>query len=340
MQPIVHQRSTLTAPMLWFSAYRWNKIGEGLRLFVVSEPAMRCLRAGPCLPVRLWVPVLLAALSVAVPMMFRITSFNTVAAPIRRFLLFTGLGQIVMVIVLYLSGDFPNHAMGGRYLMVPSVFAAVLLAMVTDAMIKKRRLNRFVIGGFLFIVVVNAIVTTQAEIITNKQIVSLQDVHDGRPVVTTAVKWGVLPMLIWDLDPDTPVYAAIGDALRHHPDPGVFMFPEICLVTRRSRYRFDPETSNIHMVFISRGYQSERCITHVRGEGTVVLLKRQGPIHPMGPDSGVIGSGSYVDIRCQSKLSFQHKHTGVTSGQPNTKQPHADSEPDDSICYPSQKRTP
>ncbi|HPQ39273.1 MAG TPA: hypothetical protein PLV45_02770, partial [bacterium] len=317
LQPILHQRAILTSPAHWFSVYRWSRIAEGLRLFVVSKPALEYLRAGIALPSYLWILALIAVPAAAAPVMMSTIPLNSVAAPVRRFFIFTGIGQMGMVMGLYLSGDFPNHAMGGRYMMLPTVFAAILISLLTDRLLKRNRRYRYIISAFLATVVINAILTTQAAITLERQVPNLGHLHSGRPVITTAVNWGVLPGLLWNLPPDTPVFATVGHALRNHPDIAVIRYPEVCLVARRNRDRFDDSDSSLLALFTSHGYRKEQRFGNVRGEGCAVLLQRPGSILLPEPDSQTPAPVSFGNLRCRSRLLFKKnnevafRHPGI-----------------------------
>ena len=152
-----------------------------------------------------------------------------------------------------------------------TLFLAVFGAMLTDWIARTAPCFRVAVVMALLVVFMNNALTSQWWISKNRRDIKNAEIISGMPVITTTVRWGILPLVLWDLEPDTPVFASVGFNLKQQNPVTLAKYPEFFLIHRKRPTEPMSEPSMLTKEFLDMGYENwANCISPNK---TVRLVK-------------------------------------------------------------------
>jgi len=181
--------------------------------------------------------------------------------------------------LLYLLGVSPRHAMGAKYFVLVAPLLFVVLAQCLS-LLERPRPTLSVVCFFIILSFHLAHAISSTVDYTHAARQRVADAHSlnasGGPIVLDSVSRGVVPVVLWNVLPDTPVYAAWQqDLLKKLPNPPLPETNRVLYVSVLANGNTPAGRDEILQAFAARGLQTDAPGRPLLGVGTVYELARR-----------------------------------------------------------------
>lgn len=204
---ILRRQGTQTVPFTWPEfAFRLGGVLVGMGRFLVWSIPM----------IVLWMIVLVVGIVFALraPKGTLARVLGSVEGPVRRVLICLGL-TFLMQVALFLAFRSPAGAMRAKYLVIDYPFVACGLAWFLTRPATPARIARIIPAVMLM----SSLIATVTELVQAKKVAdSIHVTNSARRMVLDTVARGSLPVALWNIRPDMPVFAANQDVVAAQAD--------------------------------------------------------------------------------------------------------------------------
>ncbi|MBN1867404.1 glycosyltransferase family 39 protein [Candidatus Sumerlaeota bacterium] len=177
---------------------------------------------------------------------------------------------------LYVFQRLPGHAMQTKYLMLFSPTAYLVVGQVLDCPIRWRRAVWVAVG---VLVVGQAAIScrTTRQFVKSSRVECAELREVTAPLVVDTAARGILPVVLWHVQDDVPVYAESQKALLVRLPDKIEALPGFLYVSDLRYENSADKREAILKKFAEKGYPAQQAATGMFGFADVYVLKKKGP---------------------------------------------------------------